>query len=185
MCYHASPFCVVAAIATLRRQCLRDAKDRAVSTARADYPAPLLAPVRVSNSNTTEFRICPNLNKTQRITISNRNNNPNVAVRFVTNSPETSRHATAASPNTILIGPRAIRKHAYLPENKGLRQILIVNFRGTLRAAPANPAAPFWRLTAGHSFSQTISGRTPLRAAHALIESSAKSMICCEEPSYD
>jgi len=172
-------------MATPWRQCMEDSKDRTTPAARAKYPAQLATPARISNSNTTEFRISSNPNKTQSITISNRNITHGVAIPVLISSPETSRHAIAVAPNTILIGARVIRKHAYLPENKGLRQILIVNFRGTLHAAPTNPAAPFWRLTAGHSFSQTISGRSPLQAAHPLIESSAKSMICCEEPSYD
>jgi hypothetical protein len=45
----------------------------------------------ISNRNTTEFRISPNPNKTQRILISNRNINPNVAINF---SPPRSRRLT-------------------------------------------------------------------------------------------
>jgi hypothetical protein len=170
---------------TLWRSKMEVAEDRSRPPTHVRFSTQPATSARISNRNTTAFRISSNPNKTKRITISNRNITPGVAIRVVINTAETSRHAIAVAPNTILIGACVIRKHAYLPENKGLRQILIVNFRATLHTAPANPAAPFWRLTAGHSFSQTISGRTPSRAAHALIESSAKSMICCEEPSYD
>jgi hypothetical protein len=47
-------------------------------------------PAQISNRNTPEFRISPNPNKTQRIPISNRNNNPDVAVRFSARSPRLS-----------------------------------------------------------------------------------------------
>jgi hypothetical protein len=161
------------------------AEDRSRPPTRARYSAQLPTPTDISNRNTTAFRISSNPNKTKLITISNRNNNPGVAISVAINFPET-RHAIVAAPNTILIGGRVIRKHAYLSENKDSRQILIVNFRATLHAAPTNPEAPFWRLTAGHFFRQTIHRRTPSRAARtALIESSVQSMICCEEPSYD
>jgi hypothetical protein len=162
------------------------AEDRSRTPAQVRYSAQLPTPTDISNRNTTAFRISSNLNKTQHVTISNRNNNPGVVISVAINFPEKSRRAIAVAPNTILIGGRVIRKHAYLSENKDSRQILIVNFRATLHAAPTNPEAPFWRLTAGHFFRQTIHRRTPSRAARtALIESSVQSMICCEEPSYD
>jgi hypothetical protein len=161
------------------------AEDRSRTPAHVGFSTQLPNPTPISNRNTTAFRISSNPNKTKLITISNRNNNPGVAISVAINFPET-RHAIVAAPNTILIGGRVIRKHAYLSENKDSRQILIVNFRATLHAAPTNPEAPFWRLTAGHFFRQTIHRRTPSRAARtALIESSVQSMICCEEPSYD
>jgi hypothetical protein len=165
---------------------MKVAEDRSRPPAHVRYSVQLATPYRISNRHTTSFRISSNPNKTKRITISNRNNNPGIAIKVAISFPETSRHAVAVASDTILIGGRVIRKHAYLPENKARRQILIVNFRATLHAPPTNPEAPFWRLTAGHSFRQTIHRRTPSRAARtALIESSVQSMICCEEPSYD
>jgi hypothetical protein len=162
------------------------AEDRSRTPAHVGFSTQLPNPTPISNRNTTAFRISSNPNKTKRITISNRNNNPGVVISVAINFPEKSRRAIAVAPNTILIGGRVIRKHAYLSENKDSRQILIVNFRATFHAGPANPEAPFWRLTAGHSISQTIHRRTPSRAArNALIRPSVQSMICCEEPSYD
>jgi hypothetical protein len=52
---------------------MQDAKDRTAPAARANYSAQLPTPAGISNRNTPEFRICPNPNKTQHITISNRN----------------------------------------------------------------------------------------------------------------
>jgi hypothetical protein len=49
-------------------------------TARLLFSTHAKTPARISNRNTSEFRISPNPHKTQRITISNRNNNPRVAI---------------------------------------------------------------------------------------------------------
>jgi hypothetical protein len=69
--------------------------DRAPSP-NAEPQFPLSADYQISNRNTTEFRISLNLNKTQRILISNRNNNPAAAVSF---SPRSRLALTTEGPH--------------------------------------------------------------------------------------
>jgi hypothetical protein len=59
---------------------------------------------QVSNRNTPEFRISPNPNKTPSIAISNRNNNPDVAVVFLQRTfTQTKEGPRLATSNPFLI----------------------------------------------------------------------------------
>jgi hypothetical protein len=60
----------------------------------AKLPFPLSADYQISNRNIPEFRISPNSNKTQRILISNRNNNPHFPPNVAIGSSSRSRRLT-------------------------------------------------------------------------------------------
>jgi hypothetical protein len=72
-------------------------KDRAPSP-NAGPQFPLSSDYQISNRNTPAFRISPIPNKPQRIPISNRNNNPDVAVSVSPRSPRLS--LTNEAPNS-------------------------------------------------------------------------------------
>jgi hypothetical protein len=75
-------------IAPVQRTSVRRENDRAPSpNAGPQFPLSAVYPdegraAQISNRNTIEFRISPNSNKPQRILISNRNINPDVASSF-------------------------------------------------------------------------------------------------------
>jgi hypothetical protein len=87
--------------APVQRANVQRENDRAPSP-NAGPQFPLTAEYQISNRNTTEFRISLNPNKTQRISISNRNINPNVAVSF---SPRNRRLTLATQEPHLPTGP--------------------------------------------------------------------------------
>jgi hypothetical protein len=131
---------------------MQGAKEQArSSTLRISSSAPAKTPARISNRNTSEFRISPNPNKTRRITLSNRNNNPHVAINFTSQSRDLTRFETSVISTTV---PRTSNRQFFRP----LGNLLAA--QGPVFAAPPI-FDPFWRLTPGQPFRETICSARP------------------------